>query len=68
MSNIHAIAGKSAPVAIRQDDGVSQYLLALGALTLELARAPHLLPVFLRVIALAPRTVEELRTERRRAA
>ena len=33
---------------------------------LELARRPQLLPVFLRLIAMAPRTVAEL--QRRRAA
>ena len=57
---------KSLPTPIRQEDRVSTYLLALGALCLELARAPQLLPVFLRVIRLAPSTVTELR--RRRAA
>ena len=47
-------------------DGVAQYIEALGWLTLEFARAPQLLPVFLRLIKLAPRTVAEL--QRRRAA
>ncbi len=51
------------PVMIRRD-GVAQYVEALGWLTLELARAPHLLPVFLRVIKLAPRTIQELRSRR----
>lgn len=55
-----------APTPIRQEDRVSAYLVALGWLCLELARAPQLLPVFLRVIRLAPSTVAELR--RRRAA
>ena len=56
-----------APTPIREDR-VDTYLLALGALCLELARAPQLLPVFLRVIKLAPHTIETLRAERRRAA
>jgi hypothetical protein len=55
-----------APTPIRQEDRVNTYLLALGSLCLELARAPQLLPVFLRVIALAPRTIAELRTTERR--
>ena len=67
MGNIPKNVGTRVPTPIRQDDGVSQYLLALGALTLELARAPHLLPVFLRVIKLAPRTIQELRTQKRAA-
>ncbi len=54
------------PVTIRRD-GVAQYVEALGWLTLELARAPHLLPVFLRLIKLAPRTIQELRTQKRAA-
>ncbi len=54
-----------APTPIRQEDRVDTYLLALGALCLELARAPQLLPTFLRLIKLVPRTVAELR---RRAA
>ena len=59
---------KSLPqrVMIRHDNRVDTYLLALGALCGELARAPQLLPVFLRLIAMAPRTVAEL--QRRRAA
>ena len=59
---------KSLPqrVMIRHDNRVDTYLLALGALCVELARAPQLLPVFLRLIAMAPRTVAEL--QRRRAA
>jgi hypothetical protein len=39
----------------------AQNLEALCWLCLELARAPRLLPVFLRVIELTPRTVAELR-------
>ena len=58
--------GTRVPTPIRQEDRVDTYLLALGALCLELARAPRLLPVFLRVIQLAPSTVAELL--RRRAA
>ena len=60
---------KSLPqrVMIRHDNRVDTYLLALGALCVELARAPQLLPVFLRVIKLAPRTIEALRSERRAA-
>jgi hypothetical protein len=42
----------------------AQNLEALGWLRLELGRAPQLLPVFLRVIELAPRTVAELRRRR----
>jgi hypothetical protein len=50
-----------APVTIRQDDDrVSQYLLALGALSMEVARRPALLPVFLRIVALVPGTIIEL--------
>jgi hypothetical protein len=56
------------PVMIRQDDRLNTYLLALGTLCLELARRPQLLPVFLRPVAMAPRTIETLRSERRRAA
>jgi hypothetical protein len=55
------------PVAIRRD-GVARYLLALASLCVEVARSPRPLPVFLHVIAMAPRTIEALRTERRRAA
>ena len=56
-----------APTPIREDR-VDTYLLALGALCLELARAPQLLPVFLRVIKLVPSTVAELRRSERLAA
>ena len=55
-----------APTRIRQEDRVDTYLLALGALCVELARAPQLLPVFLRVIKLAP--FGPSRELRRRAA
>ena len=61
------IKSLAAPTPIRQDDRVDQYLLALGALCVELARRPQLLPVFLRVVAMAPRTIETLRGERRAA-
>ena len=64
MGNIPKNVGTTVPTPIRPD-GVAQYVEALGWLTLELARAPHLLPTFLRLIKLAPRTVAELR---RRAA
>ena len=48
------------PISVRFGGG-AQNLEALGWLCLELARAPQLPPVFLRVIELAPRTVAELR-------
>jgi hypothetical protein len=66
MNNLPAIASRPAPVAI-QRDGVAQYLLALASLCAEVAREPRLLPVFLHVIAMAPRTIEQLRTRRRAA-
>ena len=52
------------PPPIRRDERVNQYLQALGALCLELAHSPRLLPTFLRVIAMAPKTVSELRQRR----
>ena len=55
-----------APTPIRQD-GIAQYLLGLAALCIEVARRPALLPLFLRIIKLAPRTIETLWTERRAA-
>jgi hypothetical protein len=67
VSNLPAIASRSAPVAIRPD-GVAQYLLAIASLCVEVARSPRLLPVFLRVIAMAPGTIEGLERVRRRAA
>ena len=54
-SGAQVIKSLPAPTPIRQEDRADTYLLALGALCLELARAPQLLPVFLRVIKLAPR-------------
>jgi hypothetical protein len=36
------------------------YLRALAAAALEAARDPKLLPVFLRIVKLAPRTIREL--------
>jgi len=40
---------------------VRRYLLAWQAVVLEVAEQPHLLPVFLNILARVPRTVEELR-------
>ena len=67
MGNIPKNVGTRVPTPIRQEDRVDTYLLALGALCVELARAPHLLPTFLRLIKLAPRTIQELRTQKRAA-
>jgi hypothetical protein len=66
MNNLPAVASRSAPVAI-QRDGVSQYLLGLSRLCVEVARSPRLLPVFLHVVARVPNTIEQMRTRRRAA-
>ena len=58
-----AQAREPRPVTIRPD-GVSQYLLGLAALCVEVARNPRLLPVFLRIVARVPRTIESLRSRR----
>ena len=39
---------------------VAAYLEALGHVCLEAARDPKLLPVFLRIVRRAPRTIREL--------
>ena len=49
-------------------DCVAQYVKALGWLCVEVARQPKLLPVFLRLLTLVPRTVEQLQRARRLAA
>jgi hypothetical protein len=55
------------PVTIRRD-GVGLYLAALAALCQEVSRKPRLLPLFIRIVALAPRTLAELERSRRRLA
>jgi hypothetical protein len=51
-----------------KDASVTTYLQAIAALAMEVAREPRLLPVFLGVIRLVPRTVEALQRARRLAA
>jgi hypothetical protein len=46
---------------------VTTYLRAIAALALEVSRRPTLLPMFVAVIKLVPRTIEEL-LQRRLAA
>ena len=53
----------TAPTPIPRDH-VSQYLLGLSRLCVEVARNPRLLPVFLRIVARVPRTIESLRSRR----
>jgi hypothetical protein len=55
------------PVTI-QHDRVARYLVALSSLCLEIARQPHLLPLFVQVIRLVPSTLAELQWAQRRLA
>ena len=57
----------TAPTPIRRD-GVARYVEAIGWLTLEVSRTPKLLPLFWAILKLAPRTIEALRCEQKRAA
>jgi hypothetical protein len=41
-------------------EAIRSYLYALGRLCLEVAAEPRLVPTFLQVLALVPRTVGEL--------
>jgi hypothetical protein len=54
------------PVPI-QRDRVAQYLESLGNLCMECARRPELLPTFLRIIAMVPKTIEAMLRARQAA-
>jgi hypothetical protein len=47
---------------------ISGYLEALGTLCIETSRNPKLLPVFIAVLRLVPRTITELERAERLAA
>lgn len=67
MKNFPTIAGRPVPgPVIVQHVRLRRYLLSLASAAEECANRPELLPVFLGVLAMVPRTVEEL--ERRLAA
>jgi len=46
---------------VNSRDRISAYLRALGLLCFEVSRDRRLLPLFVRIIALAPGTIAELR-------
>ncbi len=54
------------PTPIRRDH-VALYVAAIASLCAEVLRRPTLLPHFVAILRLAPRTIERLRTERRAA-
>jgi hypothetical protein len=50
------------------DYRVRVYLMAVSALCREVADKPWLLPLFIEIVLLVPRTIMELRREERRLA
>lgn len=57
------------PMAADKNDNLSHYLRSLGLLALEVADRPQLLPLFLEILQLVPRTIAAmLARERRRIA
>ena len=52
----------------KHDSAIAQYLAGLASLCMEVSRKPKLLPVFLTILKLVPRTVRELQRSRRLAA